>query len=595
MALISVANVELAFGDHRVLDGVNMTIDAGDHVGMVGRNGSGKSTLLKLVAGLDNLKADVGQVQILRGSTIGYLTQDPVLDLDLTMREEAGKAFAALRELHVQLDAVTHEMAEADGDQLERLMKRYEQIEHKLHAAGGYAVDHQVDATLHGLGLGDETFDVKVRDLSGGQKGRLSLAKLLLSSPDAMLLDEPTNHLDIAGREWLEQYLQTFAGAVVLVSHDRWLLDRVASRIFEVEQGRVFEYPGNYSIYRELRAERKLTEQRVFDKQQDKIRQEKAFIGRYKAGQRAKQARGREKRLERFIEQEVTDRPMEEDTINLTFPAPQRSGDMVLTADGISVTYEGKKLFADMGIVIKRGTRLGVIGPNGAGKSTLMRCLLGEQEPHTGRTRLGSQLSIGHYRQTHEGLDPSRSVVEYLQRLVPSNTEQEARDLAGAFMFSGLDQDKPLGVLSGGERSRAVLAGLMVQGHNLLVLDEPTNHLDVQSAERLESALRQFTGAQAKRGVNRERGTLLLVTHDRMLLDDLVDELLVLDGHGHVQHFYGNYSEYIAQQSAEAPPPLTMTRRQTTVTAARASRRIQSRSSSRRAIPAPYWCSSVST
>jgi len=552
MAILSVANLRFGYGDHIVLDGTNMTLEHGEHVGMVGRNGQGKSTLMKLIAGLGNMKPDEGQIQLNRGSTVGYLHQDPILNLDHTLREEAQSVFAELEKLHAQLDVISHQMAEVDGEQLDKLLKQYEQVEHLMQAAGGYAVDHQIEQALHGLGLGDETYNIKVKDLSGGQRGRLALAKLLLTKPDLLLLDEPTNHLDIAGRIWLEEYLSNYSGAVILISHDRWLLDKVVSKIYEVEIGRVFEYPGNYHKFTELRAERRLVAQRVYEKQQDKIRQEKNFIDRYKAGQRAKQARGRENRLERYIANELTDRPIELNVMSLQLPAPPRSSDQVLSVENLSKSYDnGKKnLFDTFNVIIRRGDRVGIIGPNGAGKSTLVRCMLGEQDADSGETKIGSQVLVGHFKQTHDDMLPEKTIIEYLTKRMPNESGQLARDLAGAFMFSGQDQDKKLGMLSGGERSRVALAAMLSGTHNLLVLDEPTNHLDVLSAERLEAAAQLFTaessgwGEQAKGG-----GTLILISHDRWLLDTLVNQLLILDGHGGVKHFWGNYSQYVEAQN----------------------------------------------
>jgi len=560
MPLLTVANLSFAYGDRTLLSGVNLSLDPGQHIGLVGRNGCGKSTLLKLIAGIAAHPPDGGQIQFTKGATAGYLQQDPVLDPDRTLRQEAGAAFAELAALHDELDRISHAMGEpvnaADPDALERLMKRYERVESQMQAAGGYAVDHKVEATLHGLGIGDQTFEVKCRDLSGGQKGRLALAKLLLSEPDILLLDEPTNHLDIAGREWLEAFLSDYRGAVILISHDRWLLDRSVRTIYELEHGTLVEYPGNYTQYRHLRAQRRLELERQVEKQQTKIKQEQAFIDRYRAGQRAKQARGRESRLERFKQNELLQLPPELDVMNLRFAPASRSGDKVVEADGLAMRYDGKTLFERISLTVKRGERIGIIGPNGAGKSTLVRCLLGEQTPTAGATKLGSQVDVGHYRQTHEHLDPSRTVVEYLRNFTASDTEQEARDLAGAFLFSGLDQDKPLGALSGGERSRAVLAGLMAQGHNVLVLDEPTNHLDIPSAERLEEALRVYSSGDksystkgGRHGVTGGEATLLLITHDRMLLDHLVDQLLIFDGEGNLRHFLGTWSEWLDEQA----------------------------------------------
>ncbi|MEM9111894.1 MAG: ABC-F family ATP-binding cassette domain-containing protein [Planctomycetota bacterium] len=551
MALLSVANLVFSFGDRTVLDGVNLTVSAGEHVGLVGRNGCGKSTLLKLIAGIETHKPESGQIQLARGASAGYLKQDHLYDPYKTLREEAGAAFAELEKLHRQLDEVANAMGEAQGDEMDKLLKKYERLEHEMQAAGGYAVDHKIDQTLHGLGITDEVFTVKCGDLSGGQKGRLALAKLLLSEPDILLLDEPTNHLDIAGRQWLEEYLREYRGAVVLISHDRWLLDRSVSKIYELELGGMVEYPGNYEKFRELRALRIEDQRRAFEKQQTKIKSEQAFIDRYRAGQRSKQAQGREKRLERYIRDESLEPPMELDTMKLRLEPKARSGDQVCIAEDLEVTYDDKSLFKDFAVSIKRGDKIGVIGPNGAGKSTLIRCLLNEQDPTDGASKLGSQVDVGWYRQTHEHLDLSQTIVEYLRKFVESGTEQEARDLAGAFLFSGMEQDKPMNVLSGGERARAVLAGLMSRGHNLLVLDEPTNHLDIPSAERLEEALRRYNSAQKKystAGSGGGEGTLILITHDRMLLEHLVDQLIIFDGSGDAQHFLGTYSEYLESQ-----------------------------------------------
>ncbi len=548
MALINAMNLTHAHGPKRVLDRVNLALSAGERVGLVGRNGCGKTTLMRLIN--DEYEPDDGAIQRARGVRVGYLPQDPKLDGSRTLRREAEQAFAKLADLHDQRDALSHDMADADGDELDKLMKRYEQLEHAIEAAGGYAIDHRIDATLHGLGLGDETFDVPVAGLSGGQKARLALAKLLLEEPDVLLLDEPTNHLDIAGRVWLERFLKEFGGAVMVVSHDRWLLDEVADRIVEVDRGRLFEYPGNYGAYREQRELRRLEQQRVFDKQQTYIRHQKQYIQRYKTGQRAKEARGRQKKLDRFIRDEVVAQVSHDGNIGLDLPAAPRSGDNVVVTNnnGIAVRYGDKTLFEKFAVKVQRGQRIGVIGPNGCGKSTLVSCLIGLRDPDEGSTRLGTNVSIGYYRQTHEHLDDDDTPISYLQRRVPDNAYQSARDLAGAFLFTGDEQEKTFGTLSGGERTRAVLAGLCIGGHNLLVLDEPSNHLDIPSAERLEEALRQFDG------------TLLLITHDRMLLQDTVDELLVFEPGQPVKHFYGTYRDWLseknkAEEAAKRPAP----------------------------------------
>jgi ATP-binding cassette subfamily F protein 3 len=542
-----VTNACIAFGTQIVLDGATVSIEAGEKVGLVGRNGGGKTTLMSIMQG--KLAPDSGEVQLQKSARVGYLAQDPDLDPDETLRGAAEAAFTELHRLHQDLDRVYAKMASAEGDALERLMKRQARLETEMEAAGGYAIDHRIEATLHGLGFADNQFDLKVSALSGGQKGRLALARILLEAPDVLLLDEPTNHLDIAGRRWLETFLsESYAGAVLLVSHDRWLLDRVVDRIIEVDRGSVVDYPGNYEKYRELRRERQLTRARVFDKQQDHVRREKQFIAKYKTGQRAKQARGRESRLERF-KSGIEDRPMELDVMRLSLPPAPRSGEQVTLVERLGKSYGENRLFEDVNLRIGRGDRIGIIGPNGAGKTTLVRCLLGDLEPDVGEVRFGSRLSVGYYRQLHEHLDMSLCVWEYLQTVIVSldgqvkASEQQARDLAGAFLFSGAEQDKLLGELSGGERSRAVLAGLVAGAHNLLVLDEPSNHLDIPSAERLEAALSRDGGYQ---------GTLLLISHDRALLQATCDQLIVFGGDGTVRFFEGTYRDWETRVDSEA-------------------------------------------
>ena len=544
MALLSLANVHHAFGHHVVLDGVTMSIEPGQKIGLVGRNGSGKTTLMKVM--LRELAPDAGAVQVQRSAGVGYLSQDPEFDPTDTVRDAAERAFTALHDLHVQIKAVFEDMAHATGDKLQKLLRRQAALESKIETAGGYAIDHKIDAALHGLGFPDDQFGLNVQVLSGGQKSRLALAKLLLEAPDLLLLDEPTNHLDIDGRQWLETFLaEEYRGAVVLVSHDRWLLDRVVSRIVQIDRGAVRDYPGNYSKYVQLRDQQQYTEARTYEKQLDKIRAEEQFIRRYKAGQRSKQAKGRESRLERFKRDELIERPIESGVMKLRLPKAPRSGDQVAVAERIAKRYDENVLFEDFSISIMRGDRIGVIGPNGAGKTTLIKCLLGELQHDAGTVRLGSRLSIGYYRQLHEHLDLELSVWAYLQSVIVSvdgqarASEQQARDLAGAFLFSGDEQDKPLGNLSGGERSRAVLAGLVASAKNLLVLDEPTNHLDIPSAERLEQVLR--LGGEYE-------GTLLLVTHDRALLDATCDKLLIFEGQGRVRFFHGRYSQWAARE-----------------------------------------------
>ena len=560
MPLLAATNLSHSFGDRVILDGLSLSIEDGERVGLVGRNGSGKSTLLKALAG--KFRPDAGQIVLQRGMRAAYLEQDPPAVPGRTVKDEAEMAFAELHALHEDLHRVFHDMAEAGGDELNRLMRRQEDIDRRIETMGGMEIDHKIAEVLHGLGFTDEQFDLPVEVLSGGQRSRLALARILLEEPNVLLLDEPTNHLDITGREWLEHFLRDeFKGAVIVVSHDRYLLDRVVHRIIETEQGRLIDYPGNYAAFRKLRAERQVAQWRAYENQQTIFKREEEFIRKYKAGQRAKQARGRESKLARLKEESTIERPMELSTLRLSLPKAERSGDLVVTARELFKGYEDeegnrKQLFSDLTVTIARGERWGVIGPNGAGKTTLVRTLLGQVEADAGQARLGAKLSIGYYSQMHEELNPSLTIVDYLQGIVRKEcpgqamSEQSARDLAGAFLFSGLEQEKTLDLLSGGERSRVMLAGLMASAKNLLILDEPTNHLDIPSSERLEDAL-----ALPESGGGYE-GTLIIISHDRAFLDATCDHLVVLDGQGGARVFPGRYSEWEQMRSrpAAAPP-----------------------------------------
>jgi ATP-binding cassette subfamily F protein 3 len=575
--ILAATNLRYAVGHRVLLDGLSLSIEPGERVGLVGRNGCGKTTLLRALAGV--IRPDSGEVVLQRGARAGYLSQDPDLSPDRTLREEAAAAFVELSRLHAEQDRVFHQMETTpEGPEMDRLLARHASLEKQIEAAGGYATDHRIDAILHGLGFSDAQFHVHVAGLSGGQKGRLALAKLLLDGPDLLLLDEPTNHLDIAGREWLEEFLAgEFRGAVLMVSHDRYMLDRVVTRIVEVEAGRLIEYPGNYTAFTELRAERRLAMLRAYENQQTRFRQEEAYIRRYRAGQRAKQARGRATRLAREKRDAALERPVELAALRLDLPGAPRSGDLVAVVRGASKRYVlgtdpapphtdaeapdagglvgGEKvLFRDLTVTISRGERWGIIGPNGAGKTTLVRAMLGQVPLDAGTTKIGSNVVAGYFSQMAEELDESLTVWQYLQAAIKREnpaaaaagvSEQQARNLAGSFLFSGEDQDKPIAVLSGGERSRARLAALLAGAKNLLVLDEPTNHLDIPSAERLEEAL--AVPAEDAEGDGYD-GTLLLISHDRALIDATCDHLLVLDGCGGVEVFHGNYSQWHDRQ-----------------------------------------------
>jgi len=579
MPLLSCSNIRYAIGTRTLLEGISFSLEAGERVGLVGRNGCGKTTLMRVITG--RVKPDSGLVSLAKGARIGYLSQDPELDLNKTLRDEAISGVAELSILHEELEEVFHEMAMPENgtpEKLERLMRRQNDLQERIEAwggeggGGGYAVEHRAEAVLHGLGFVDAQFGIMVKDLSGGQKGRLALAKLLLESPDLLLLDEPTNHLDIAGREWLEQFLSTeYTGAVMLISHDRYLLDRVVDRIEEVEQGRLIEYPGNYTAFVDIRKQRLLTQNRAYENQQSKWAKEEEFIRRFRAGQRAKEAQGRQSKLEREKEQFAIERPLEMSTLRMELPEAPRAGEQVAAVRGAGKWYPAsssqesgaeeqhirreaiagdKVLFKDLDVIIARGERWGVIGPNGAGKTTLVRAILDEMPLSAGHTKIGYSVVPGYFQQLPPGTDDGLRVYEYLQSVIRKEnpgkplSEQAARNLAGAFLFTGDDQNKPMGALSGGERGRARLAALLACAKNLLVLDEPTNHLDIPSSERLEEAL-----ATTEEGGTYD-GTLILISHDRALIDAVCDHLLILDGEGGVTVFHGNYTEWQKRKAA---------------------------------------------
>ena len=553
MPVATMTAARFGHGTRILLDGVSLSIEPGEKIGLVGRNGFGKTTLMRMLAG--ELPPDTGSASVTRGARVAFLTQDPRLDPTDTLRSSVARAFERISQIQSQLNVVYDALATADGDELERLMAKQSTLEHDLEQAGGYAVDHRIDAVLHGLGFEDAQFGIPVSSLSGGQRARAGLARLLLEEPDLLLLDEPTNHLDIAGRRWLEGFLaDEFKGAVVVVSHDRWLLNSVASRIIEIHDAAIRDYPGNYEDFVALRRERTLTQLRQHAKQQDRLAREQAFIDRYRAGQRARQAKGRQTRLERFRRDELIERPQDFDVMRLQLPRAAPLGDIVVSAEGLSKTLGERTLFRELEVTIAPGERLGVIGPNGAGKTTFVRTLLGELEADCGIIKRSPRLSAGWFRQTHEHLDLSLAVWEYLRQTVPPRAnglklnEQEARDLAGAFLFSGSAQESRLGALSGGERVRAILAGLVAGAHNLLVLDEPSNHLDIPSAERLEQAL---SLPPEEGGYD---GALILISHDRALLESTCDRILCIEGDGSWTLFNGDYAEYEASREAASKP-----------------------------------------
>jgi ATP-binding cassette subfamily F protein 3 len=537
MALASLSNIEKTFGERVIFKDLNLLVDRGERLGLIGDNGAGKSTIFKLLTG--QLMPDVGVVAINKGTKIGHLTQDPVFDPANTVMDEAELAFEKLHKLAHQLRDLEHEMADVQDEALEKVLEKYTQVQHDFDLAGGYAWQHKLEATLLGIGLDRETWEQPVSTLSGGQRSRLALAKILIAEPDLLLLDEPTNHLDLAAIEWLEDYLINYDGAAIIISHDRYLLDRLATRIAWLTRSQINSYPGNYSAFEAQKELHELSQARAYEKQQADIAKQDEYVRRFKAGQRARQAKGREKRLNALLESDrMIDSVTKSAHIHVSIQTDQRAGDRVLGVKELSKGFDNKQLWKNLKFEIKRGERVGIIGPNGAGKSTLLKVLLGEHDADSGEIKWGANLNVGYYDQNLGNFDPELTVFEEVQEESGAK-DQEVRNILGTLLFRGDDIYKPIKLLSGGERARVRLAELLLEKPNVLILDEPTNHLDIASCGALEQTLKQFNG------------TIVCVSHDRYFLDHAVDRLFVINP-PEMDDFDGNYSKWAARERERA-------------------------------------------
>ncbi|TWT42312.1 putative ABC transporter ATP-binding protein YheS [Phycisphaerae bacterium RAS1] len=539
MGLIRLENVTKQFGGRTILDAVTLELPTGRIVGVVGPNGAGKTTLFKLISG--RMTPDLGSVSISKGLEVGYLAQEPEIGLQRTLHDEVLSAFDELLALEQRMHDVSEQIAaQHDTPLAAELMTQYDKLSARFIAAGGYTYEQRLEEILHGLGFTKADATLQMSALSGGQKCRAALAKLLLQDANYLLLDEPTNHLDIDAVRWLEKFLATHSGGAAIISHDRYLLDRVAEVIIEVDRRKIGSYPGNYTNYAKTRDVRRLTQQRQYQQDKAFIEKEEEYIRRFLAGQRSSQAKGRRTRLARRLEagEFVTDAPQDTRELSLTFDAPDPTEHESVTIDGLSKSYGDKRLFSDVSLYLSPGQRLGITGPNGTGKSTLLKILLGKAAADAGQVQLSKKAVVGYFAQDALELTPTHAVMVELQESYPYLSEQQCRDLLGRFFFSGEDVFKPVGSLSGGEQSRLRLLKLMLMAPTVLVLDEPTNHLDIPSREALEAALQDFPG------------TVITVSHDRYFLDKAARSLLVIRPDGHA--FYkGNYTFYIEQLERE--------------------------------------------
>ena len=532
MSLIRLENITKLYDPDLILDDISVSIEHGDRLGLIGRNGTGKTTLLKIINGsLANFK---GKMVSAKGLRIGYLSQEPELARDCTLRQEMLKVFEKRRALEDKMLLLAEEMETAEAP---HLLATYARIQEQHEQLGGYDYEHEINRILGGLGFSESDFNLPIRVLSGGQKSRATLAKLLLEKPDLLLFDEPTNHLDINGIEWLENYLNIeYNGAVLVVSHDRYFLDKVVRKVWELEEHKIKIYRGNYTKYVETKRVEQLVGERQFKKQQAFIEHEEDFIRRNMAGQRTREAQGRQKKLARLerVEKPKSDAP----TLNLSFMPETRGGNDILRCQNVGKAFGDKVIFTDLNFEIYRRDVIGIIGANGTGKTTFFRMILGDEAPTQGEMWVGPTLKFGYYAQELEGLNPDNEIINEIWALRPKQTQGEIRSFLSKFLFSGDDVFKRIGNLSGGEQSRVLLAKLLLANANVLLLDEPTNHLDIPAREALEAALLEYPA------------TLFIISHDRYLLNNLATKLLIFDGkpEGTAEIFEGNYAEYVAQQ-----------------------------------------------
>jgi ATP-binding cassette, subfamily F, member 3 len=544
--LFRLDEVYKSYGATEVLRDVTFQINPHEHVGLVGRNGAGKTTIFRLITRQE--ETDRGEVSLLRGLRIGLLEQQPVFTGELNVREQALSVFTEIREMETEMTRLEHAMSETAGQALDEAMHSYSGLRHAYEIAGGFSYHAQAEAVLAGLGFRDDQTDSPVEQLSGGQKARLALAKLLLSEPDVLLLDEPTNHLDVNAVEWLEDFLSEYKSAFVIISHDRFLLDRTANKIIEMDGGRATVYPGNYSAYTRQREERRLTQTREYEEQQEMIARTEDFIRRNIAGQKTKQAKSRRKMLEKIERVEAV---RDERVGDFRLQSVARAGDNVLAVADLSIGYQTNVLAAGISFLLRRGERLGIAGPNGTGKTTLLKTIMGELGPVSGGLTWGANVNIEYFDQELSSLDFGSTVIEEIAAVAPRATPGELRSYLAKFLFTGDDILKPVAALSGGEQSRLALAKLIYSRANVLVMDEPTNHLDIPSREALERALAEFSG------------TIITVSHDRYFLDKLATEILYLEN-GLALYHTGSYSDFyavhhlkqpVSRETRRRPPP----------------------------------------
>ena len=539
MILLTLQNVTKSFAMNTVLKDINLTLQAGSRMGLVGVNGCGKSTLFKLISGA--MEPDEGTISLSKGARVGVLTQDADIQSDLTIQQELERVFEPVREMERKLRQMEAEMAEKHDDPaaFDQLSHAYSRLMDRFEDAGGYEWPSRIQGVLAGLGFARGREQQPANLLSGGEKTRLCLARLLLTQPELLMLDEPTNHLDLQSVEWLEDTLKKYRGTVLVISHDRYFLNAVCDCMAEISMRRLTQYEGNYdrfAVQRQANLERQLKEYKM---QQAEIARQEAIIARYRMYNREKSIRAAESREKRLERMEKLEKPVSEQKVRFSFEARRRSGDDVLIAKELSKGFDGRTLFEHFNLHLRAGDRVAVIGANGVGKTTLLKLITGQLPPDSGTVVYGSNVDVGYYDQQQSGLHPEKNVLNELWDDFPRLEIDRVRGVLALFLLTGDDVFQPISTLSGGEKGRVALAKLMLRKDNLLLLDEPTNHLDMDSREVLEDALDDFDG------------TLLTVSHDRYFINRVANRVVEMRPDG-VTEYLGNYDDYVEKKRLEA-------------------------------------------
>ena len=538
--MISLSRINKQYGKQLVFVDASFQLNPGEKAGLVGPNGAGKTTLFRMIVGEES--PEDGDVSVPKKTTIGYFRQDIEEMAGRSVLDEAIAGSGRLGDLHHELEALQNAMSDPDKmDEMEKILDRFGHVQEEYSHLGGYELEARAREVLHGLGFEDERIDGDVGNLSGGWKMRVAMAKVLLGRPDVLLMDEPTNHLDIESIIWLEDFLKTYPGSLLMTSHDREFMNRIVSKIVEIDDGDLITYAGNFDFYERERTIRETNKEAAYARQQAMLAKEQRFIDRFTAhAAKAAQVQSRVKQLDKI---EKIEPPKKRRVMKFDFRRPPRSGDDVAMVEKVSKTFGKRKIYDDFSFMIRRGERWCVMGKNGAGKSTLLKMVSGSLAPDEGGVRLGASLKMGYFsQQAFDLLDPNLTVWEQIQKDFPLESIGVLRSLLGAFQFSGDEVDKRIRSLSGGERSRLVLARMLLDPPNFLVLDEPTNHLDLATKEMLVEALKNF------------EGTMLFVSHDRMFLRGLSNRVLELpEQQAPPRLFGGSYIEYVEQSGHEAP------------------------------------------